>query len=171
MANSNPAVAIYTDGACELNPGPGGWAALLVSGGARRSLSGGYRRTTKNRMELVAVIEGLRALEGGGRTVRVVSDSKYVTEAVNQGWLDGWVRNGFRKSKGTRENADLWLQLRELLARHAVTFEWIKGHAAHPENEECDRLAVAARRSPNLPADAGFEDPDGANQSLGLTLL
>ena len=171
MANSNPAVAIYTDGACELNPGPGGWAALLVSGGARCALSGGFRRTKNNRMELVGVIEGLGALVGGGPTGWMGSDSKYVTEAVNQGWLDGWVRNGFRKSKGTRENADLWLQLRELLARHAVMFEWIKGHAAHPENEECDRLAVAARRSPNLPADAGFEDPGGANQSLGLTLL
>ena len=164
-------MAIYTDGACELIPGPGGWAALLVCGAARRALSGGFRRTTNNRMELVAVIEGLRALEGAGRSVRVISDSKYVTEAVNQGWLAGWVRNGFRKSKGTRENADLWLQLRELLERHAVTFEWIKGHAAHPENEECDRLAVAARGRPDLPADVAFEDPDGANVALGLTLL
>lgn len=164
-------MAIYTDGACELNPGPGGWAALLVGEGERRALSGGYRRTTNNRMELVAVIEGLRALEGGRREVRVVSDSKYVTEAVNRGWLDGWARDGFRKSKGTRENADLWIQLRELLQRHAVTFEWIKGHAAHPENEECDRLAVAARRRPDLPADGAFEDPAAANQALGLTLL
>lgn len=122
-------------------------------------------------MESVAVIEGLRALKGGGRTVCVVSDSKYITEAVNQGWLDGWARNGFRKSKGIRENAVLWLQLRELLARHVVTFEWIKGHAAHPENEECDRLAVAARRCPDLPADAAFEYPEAANASLGLTLL
>ncbi len=167
----NSTVTLYTDGACELNPGPGGWAALLVHDGERRALSGGFRRTTNNRMELLAVIEGLRALDGTSQTVHVVSDSKYVTEAVNQGWLDSWARNDFRKSKGTRENADLWLRLREHLAKHTVTFEWIKGHAAHPENEECDRMAVAARRAPDLPADTGFEDPAAANVNLGLTLL
>jgi ribonuclease HI len=165
------AVRLYTDGACEVNPGPGGWAALLVDGGVRRALSGGCRRTTNNRMELLAVIEGLRAVPAGAGRVQVVSDSKYVTEAVNQGWLDGWARNDFRKSKGTRENADLWIQLRELLGSHAVTFEWVKGHAAHPENEECDRMAVAARQRPDLPADTGFEDPGATNARLGLTLL
>jgi ribonuclease HI len=164
-------VQIYTDGACEMNPGPGGWATLLVDDTQRRALSGGFRRTTNNRMELMAVIEGLRALKGGPRRVQVVSDSKYVTEAVNQGWLTGWAKAGFRKSKGTRENADLWIQLLELLGRHAVAFEWVKGHAEHPENEECDRLAVAARRAPDLPADIGYEEPDATNIGLGLTML
>lgn len=144
---------------------------MLVRGGERTAISGGFRRTTNNRMELLAVIEGLRTLTAGRREVQVISDSKYVTEAVNQGWLDGWARNGFRKSKGTRENADLWIQLREHLGRHAVTFEWIKGHASHPENEECDRLAVAARQRPDLPVDTGFEDPAATNTDLGLTLL
>lgn len=169
MPNSD--VVIYTDGACALNPGPGGWAALLVSGSGRTTLSGGYRRTTNNRMELLAVIEGLHSLMGARRQVQIVTDSKYVTEAVNQGWLDGWARGGFRKAKGTRENADLWIRLRELLGQHAVTFEWIKGHAAHPENEACDQMAVTARQCPDLPADTGFEDPSSANAMLGLTLL
>jgi len=164
-------VAVYTDGACEVNPGPGGWAALLIGGPHRRAISGGYRRTTNNRRELLAVIEGLRAVKGGPRRVQVLSDSKYVTEAVNQGWLAGWASKGFRKNKGTRENADLWIQLREVLGRHSVTFEWVKGHAEHPENEECDRLAVAARQRPDLPADTGFEDPGSTNINLGLTLL
>ncbi len=171
MSNPNPDVVIYTDGACETNPGPGGWAALLVCGPQRTTLAGGYRRTTNNRMELLAVIEALRALPDGPRGVRVVSDSKYVTEAVNQRWLEGWVAKGFRKSTGTRENADLWIRLRELLAAHVVTFEWVKGHASHPENEECDRLAVAARKGADLPADTGYEDSDAINIQLGLTLL
>ncbi len=164
-------MVIYTDGACEHNPGPGGWAALLVSGPRRKAISGGFRRTTNNRMELLAVIEALRALRGGRRTVQVVSDSKYVTEAVNQGWLDGWAAKGFRKSKGVRENADLWIQLRELLRAHDVTFVWVKGHAEHPENEECDAMAVAARQCPDLPSDTGYEDSAAANTALGLTLL
>ena len=169
MNDPIPAVQLYTDGACEVNPGPGGWAALLVGGGVRRAFAGGYRRTTNNRMELRAVIEGLRAVPAGAGCVQVVSDSKYVTEAVNQDWLESWARNDFRK--GTRENADLWLQLRELLGTHTVTFEWVKGHAEHPENEECDRMAVAARQRPDLPADTGFEDPGATNAQLGLTLL
>ena len=164
-------MVIYTDGACEHNPGPGGWAALLVSGPRRKAISGGFRRTTNNRMELLAGIEARRALRGGRRTVQVVSDSKYVTEAVNQGWLDGWAAKGFRKSKGVRENADLWIQLRELLRAHAVTFVWVKGHAEHPENEECDARAVAARQCPDLPSDTGYEDSAAANTALGLTLL
>lgn len=171
MHSPNPEVVIYTDGACEQNPGAGGWAALLVCGPLRKAISGGYRRTTNNRMELLAVIEALRALRGGGRVVQVVSDSKYVTEAVNQGWLDGWAAKGFRKSKGIRENSDLWIQLRELLGKHAVTFVWVKGHAKHPENEQCDAMAVAARQLPDLHADAGYEDSDATNRALGLTLL
>ena len=172
MKNPDPnAVIIYTDGACEQNPGPGGWAAIIANGKHRRTISGGYRRTTNNRMELMAAIEGLRTVSGTQQPVQVLSDSKYVTEAVNQGWLNGWARSGFREGKSTRVNADLWIQLRELLGKHSVTFVWIKGHAEHPENEECDRTAVTARQLPDLPTDTGFENPEATNISLGLTLL
>jgi ribonuclease HI len=162
---------IYTDGACETNPGPGGWAALLTSGTRRKTLSGGYRRTTNNRMELRAVIEALRAIKGDRRRVKIVSDSRYVTEAVNQRWLDKWAAKGFRKGDGLRENSDLWVELRALLARHPVTFQWIKGHAEHPENEACDQLAVAARQAKELPADLGFEDPPARHAALGRGLI
>jgi len=148
---------IYTDGACEANPGPGGWAAILTAAKHRKVISGGFRRTTNNRMELRAVIEALRVLKGKDRRVRVVSDSRYITEAVNRGWLAGWAAKGFRKGGGTRENTDLWVELRGLLALHAVEFEWTKGHAEHPENEECDRLAVAARKQKDLPLDLYYE--------------
>jgi ribonuclease HI len=162
---------VYTDGACETNPGPGGWAALLTSGTRRKTLSGGYRRTTNNRMELRAVIEALRAIKGDRRRVKIVSDSRYVTEAVNQRWLDKWAAKGFLKGDGLRENSDLWIELRALLARHPVTFQWIKGHAEHPENEACDQLAVAARQAKELPADLGFEDPPARHAALGLGLI
>jgi ribonuclease HI len=162
---------IYTDGACEGNPGPGGWAAILTSGTRRKVLSGGFRRTTNNRMELCAVIESLDSLKGEGRRVKVVSDSRYVTDAVNKRWLANWVRKGFQKPGGVRENADLWIALQALLKRHAVTFEWVRGHAAHAENEECDVLAVKARRAKDLPADAGFENPRATHARLGLTLV
>ena len=162
---------IHTDGACEGNPGPGGWAAVLTSGPHRKVISGGYRRTTNNRMELRAVIAGLAALKGEGRRVKVVSDSRYVTDAVNKRWLSKWVRVGFRKMGGVRENADLWIELHALLARHSVTFEWIRGHAAHEQNEECDRLAVAARGAKGLLVDDAFENPAGSHAALGLTLV
>jgi ribonuclease HI len=164
-------VVIYTDGACEKNPGPGGWAAVLTSGTHRKVISGGYRRTTNNRMELRAVIESLAALKREGRRVKVVSDSRYVTDAVNKGWLANWARRGFRKADGVRENVDLWIELQALLQRHAVKFEWIRGHSAHPENEECDGLAVAARRAKELAVDAAFEDPAAAHAALGLTII
>lgn len=170
---SGPAfeVVIHTDGACEGNPGPGGWAAVLTSGVHRKVISGGYRRTTNNRMELRAVIEALASLKGEGRRVQVVSDSRYVTDAVNKRWLANWVRVGFRKTGGVRENADLWIELQALLKRHSVKFEWIRGHNAHAENEECDVLAVAARRGKELLVDTAFEDPAGSHAALGLTLV
>jgi len=171
MTASTFEVVIHTDGACEGNPGPGGWAAVLTSGAHRKVISGGYRRTTNNRMELRAVIESLASLKGDGRRVKVVSDSRYVTDAVNKRWLANWVRLNFRKTGGVRENADLWIELQALLRRHTVKFEWIRGHNAHAENEECDRLAVAARRAKELPADAAFENPSRAHAALGLTLV
>ncbi|MGE0640426.1 MAG: ribonuclease HI [Thermoanaerobaculia bacterium] len=155
--SGTPEVAIYTDGACSGNPGPGGWAAILVAGEHRKELSRGYRRTTNNRMELMGVIEGLRALKGRSR-VAVWSDSKYVVEAIEKGWAKGWRRNGWRKAdKKPALNSDLWQELLELLEQHQVRFHWLRGHVGHPENERADELAVAAIRSPDLLVDAVYE--------------
>lgn len=164
-------ITIFTDGACETNPGPGGWAAILVSGSHRKSISGGARHTTNNRMELRAAIEGLKALKLENQRVKVVTDSQYVSRAVTERWLEKWAAKGFKKSDGFRENTDLWLELRALLSRHTVQFEWIRGHAGHEENEACDVLAVAARRQPDLATDHGYESPERIRASLGLTLL
>ena len=164
-------VTLFSDGACENNPGRGGWAVVLRSGAREKTLAGGYRRTTNNRMELRAVIEGLRALKRPGLAVTVVSDSRYVTEAVSQGWLERWAARQFRKKEGVRENADLWMELRPLLRQHRVTMQWIRGHAGHLENETCDRLAVLARAAPDLPVDEGFEDLAARMVTLGGGLL
>ena len=164
-------ITIFTDGACESNPGPGGWAAILTAAGHRKVLSGGVRHTTNNRMELRAVIDGLKALKKEGQRVTIVTDSQYVAQAVTAGWLEKWASRGFKKADGFRENTDLWIELRALLRRHAVRFEWIRGHAGHPENEACDGIAVAARRQKDLAADEGFEDPQKVRTLLGLTLL
>jgi ribonuclease HI len=146
-------ITIYTDGAASGNPGPGGYGAVLESGKHRKELWGGYRRTTNNRMELLAVIAALEALKGEGHKVTVVSDSKYVVDAVRQGWLLDWEKKGFAKKK----NPDLWRRFLKSYRKHHVQFEWIRGHAGHPQNELCDRLAVAAREQPGLPADEEFE--------------
>ena len=136
-------VSIFTDGACSGNPGPGGWGAILRYGTVERELSGGERETTNNRMELTAVIEALKALKESC-DVTVYSDSKYVIDAVEKGWARGWRARGWIKSdKKPALNVDLWQQLLELLEQHNVHFVWIKGHNEHPENERCDRLAVA----------------------------
>lgn len=136
-------VSIFTDGACSGNPGPGGWGAILRYGTVERELSGGERETTNNRMELTAVIEALTALKESC-DVTVYSDSKYVIDAVEKGWARGWRARGWIKAdKKPALNVDLWQQLLELLEQHNVHFVWIKGHNEHPENERCDRLAVA----------------------------
>ncbi len=135
-------VFLYTDGACSGNPGPGGWCAILKYKGREKELCGGEKETTNNRMELTAVIEGLRALKKAC-TVQVVSDSKYVCDAINQDWLAGWKRKNWKKADNKPLlNPDLWLELDALLQIHNVSFQWIKGHAGHPENEKCDALAV-----------------------------
>jgi ribonuclease HI len=151
-------VDIFTDGACSGNPGPGGWGAVLVCGELRKEMSGGFARTTNNRMELTAVIEGLKAIKWEDAEVEVWSDSQYVVKAVTEGWLENWIRKQWKKVK----NPDLWQEFLTLYRRHRVTFHWIKGHAGHPENERCDRLAVEAYSDPaQLPEDAGFvEDND-----------
>ncbi len=135
-------VEIFTDGACSGNPGRGGWGAVLRFGTAEKELSGGEAETTNNRMELTAVIEALSALREPCR-VTLTSDSRYVTDAVNQRWVYAWQKNGWRKAdRKPALNADLWQRLLPLLEKHEVTFVWVKGHDGHPENERCDRLAV-----------------------------
>lgn len=153
MPDNIPEIIIYTDGAATGNPGPGGYGTVLLSGNYRRELSGGYRMTTNNRMELMAVIAGLEALKIEGSKVSVYSDSRYVVDAIEKGWLRNWLRKGFSKTK----NTDLWIRLHKLLQRYQVKFIWVKGHAGIAENERCDKLAVMAASTPNLPPDPGFD--------------
>lgn len=135
-------VYIYTDGACSGNPGAGGWGAILRFNGVEKELCGGEAMTTNNRMELTAVIEGLSALKEPCE-VTLTSDSKYVIDSITKGWVYGWKKKGWIKSdKKPALNVDLWEKLLVLLEKHKVEFLWIKGHAGHPENERCDRLAV-----------------------------
>ena len=147
-------VTIYTDGAASGNPGPGGYGVVLESSaGHRKELSGGFRMTTNNRMELLAVIVGLRELKSTEVAITVVSDSKYVVDAINKGWLRSWVKKGFKDKK----NPDLWRLMIPLLDKYNPTFQWVKGHNNHPQNERCDALAVQASKQPNLPTDTGYE--------------
>lgn len=140
-------VEIFTDGACSGNPGPGGWGVVLRCEGHEKELSGGERETTNNRMELTAAIMGLAALKRRCE-VRLVTDSKYVADGINKGWAVSWKNNGWRKAdKKPALNVELWDRLLELLSEHDVTIEWVKGHAGHPENERCDKLAVAYYKS------------------------
>jgi len=153
-----PELFAYTDGACSGNPGPGGWGAILIAkdGGAvlkERELNGGEAHTTNNRMELLAAISALEALERPS-TITVVTDSAYVKNGI-AGWIQGWKRNGWRTAdKKPVKNEDLWRRLDEASARHRVTWEWIKGHAGHPENERADELARAGMKpfKPKRPA-------------------
>ncbi|MBW8887529.1 MAG: ribonuclease HI [Fibrobacteres bacterium] len=149
-------VIIYADGACLGNPGPGGYGTVLLFQDKRKELSGGYRRTTNNRMELMAAIVGLEALKAPSKVV-LYSDSKYVVDAVEKGWARGWRRNGWRKAdKQLAMNPDLWERLLTLCARHSVRFEWVKGHAGNVENERCDALANAAALLEELQPDPGY---------------
>ena len=151
-------VNIYTDGAARGNPGPGGYGTILEYVDTKgelhtKELSAGYRLTTNNRMELMSVIAGLEALNRPC-TVIVHSDSKYVTDAFNQKWVDGWIRRGWKKSGGEPvKNITLWKRLLKAMESHDVTFEWVKGHAGHPQNERCDALATTAADGENLPED------------------
>lgn len=135
-------IDIFTDGACSGNPGPGGWGAVLRYNGVEKELSGGEKQTTNNRMELTAVIKALEALKETCE-VRLVTDSKYVADGIGKGWAESWQKNGWRRAdKKPALNADLWEKLLDLLKTHRVEIQWVKGHAGHPENERCDRLAV-----------------------------
>ena len=136
-------VDIFTDGACSGNPGSGGWGAILRFNGIEKELSGGERETTNNRMEMTAVITALSALKEPCE-VTLYSDSKYIIDSVTKGWAVGWRAKGWKKSdKSPALNPDLWEKLLALVEKHKVTFVWVKGHAGHPENERCDKLAVA----------------------------
>ncbi len=144
---------IYTDGAARGNPGPGGYGAILMWGDKRKELSCGYKHTTNNRMELMAVIAALKALTKEGLNITVFSDSAYVVNAVEKGWLKGWLRTGFKGKK----NPDLWAEYARLAAKHNVRFTWVKGHADNPLNNRCDQLATAAADGGNLLVDEGYE--------------
>lgn len=146
-------IAIYTDGSSRGNPGPGGYATILVYNQYRKELSEGFRKTTNNRMELLAVIKGLEALKKAGSEVTVYSDSKYVVDAVERGWVWGWQKKGFKGKK----NADLWQRFIDVYKKHRVTLKWVKGHAGHVENERCDELAVRSALGSNLLVDEGYE--------------
>ncbi|MCH5191060.1 MAG: ribonuclease HI [Oscillospiraceae bacterium] len=140
-------VEIFTDGACSGNPGPGGWGTILRSCGTEKELSGGEKETTNNRMELLAVINGLEALNRRCK-VKIYSDSKYVVDGITKGWAASWRKNGWKKAdKKPALNPDLWERLLDLLALHDCEFVWVKGHDGHPENERCDRLAVTFSQS------------------------
>ncbi len=146
-------IIMYTDGASKGNPGPGGYGVVLKYYHHRKELSEGFRLTTNNRMELMAVIKGLEALTKEGLEVTIYSDSKYIVEAVEKGWLWGWIKKGFKNKK----NRDLWLRFVELYRKHKIKFVWVKGHAGNPENERCDQLAVKSAEGPNLKIDVEFE--------------
>lgn len=150
-------VIIYTDGACIGNPGPGGYGAVLLCKGKRLELSGGFRRTTNNRMEIMAAIAALKALKRPSR-VLLHTDSKYLADAMAQGWARRWRANGWRRNARERAlNPDLWAQLLDLCDRHEVSFVWVRGHAGNPENERCDQLSLQAAARPDLPDDPGYE--------------
>ncbi len=156
----NMHIIIHTDGAARGNPGPGGYGVVLQAGDRRKELSAGYRLTTNNRMELLAVIVGLEALKKDNSRVTVFTDSRYVADAVEKGWVFTWARNQFKKKK----NPDLWKRFLAIYPKHQVKFIWIKGHANHPENERCDRLAVEASLGLELLVDSVYEAEQAGDQ-------
>ena len=147
-------IIIYTDGAARGNPGPGGYGAVLMSGPHRKELSEGFRKTTNNRMELLAVITALEALKNSGSKVHIYTDSKYVSDAINKGWVFNWEKKDFKKKK----NIDLWKRFLVLYRKHDLSISWVEGHANIKENERCDELAVKASKKKNLSIDHGYEE-------------
>jgi len=149
---------MYTDGSSRGNPGPGGYGTILIWKGHTKELSAGYRMTTNNRMELMAVIAGLEALKKEGLQVTVYSDSQYVVNSVSKGWLKKWISTDF---KGGKKNKDLWLHFEELAGKNHIRFVWVKGHASHRYNNRCDELATEAADGECLLVDEGFEQSGG----------
>lgn len=152
-------IHIYTDGAAKGNPGPGGYGVVieLVGSSYKKEFYEGFRYTTNNRMELLAVIVGLEKLKNPNSTVLVTSDSKYVVDAVEKRWVFQWEKKGFAGKK----NPDLWMRFLKIYRKHKVDFKWVKGHNSHPQNERCDELAVYASNLPNLSVDAFYEKEEG----------
>lgn len=159
--NQQPEITLYTDGGALGNPGPGGYGAVLLYKSQRKELSGGFRRTTNNRMELMAAISGLESLKAPCR-VTVYTDSRYVADAVEKGWAKRWRAAGWmRNKKDPALNPDLWERLLNLLDRHEVEFRWVKGHAGNRENERCDALTQESSHRPDLPPDTVYEQETG----------
>ena len=151
-------VMIYTDGGAKGNPGPGGFGVVLKSGGHRKEMMGGFQHTTNNRMELMGAITAFEALKEPCR-VKFYSDSKYVVDALRQGWLEGWKKRGWKKAdKKPVLNQDLWERLDAASSKHEVEWNWVKGHAGHAENERCDELVGEAVKAGNLAVDAGYAE-------------
>ncbi|MBS1669207.1 MAG: ribonuclease HI [Bacteroidetes bacterium] len=151
---SNNQLIIYTDGAARGNPGPGGYGTILMWGDTKKELSGGYRYTTNNRMEIMAVIAGLEALKKDNLKITIYSDSQYVVKAVQEGWLKNWIATNF---KGGKKNKDLWVYYYDLAQKHQIRFVWVKGHASNPHNNRCDELATAAADGKDLLVDEEYE--------------
>ena len=146
-------LTIYTDGAARGNPGRGGYGAILMWKGESKEISGGFLHTTNNRMELMSVIAALESLNRSGLDIEIYSDSKYVVQAVNEGWLNNWIKTDF---KGGKKNKDLWMRFYKLSSNHQIKFIWVKGHASNPYNQRCDELATAAADGNNLAEDNGY---------------
>ncbi len=156
-AENLPEVVMYTDGACTNNPGPGGYGVVLLHGGRKKELSGGFRRTTNNRMEITACVEGLQVLKKPC-AVALFCDSRYVVDALEKGWAKRWKAKGWKRNNTDKAlNPDLWERMLSLCEKHDVAFNWVKGHAGDEYNERCDRLAVEAASKPNLPPDEPYE--------------
>lgn len=149
-------IELFTDGASSGNPGPGGYGAILRSGKHYKEISEGYRKTTNNRMELLAVISGLESIKKTGQQIMIYSDSKYIIDSVDKKWVFNWVKTGFKNKK----NKDLWLRFLEVYKLHHIRFTWVKGHNGHPENERCDELAVKASQQKVLLTDTCFESEE-----------
>ena len=156
MNNELPQVEIYTDGSCLNNPGPGGYGVVILNSSTRQELSGGFRKTTNNRMEILAVIKGLKALKEPHR-VMIYTDSQYVVNAMTKGWAKKWQRNNWQRNPQEKaKNPDLWQELLQLSTQHQVNFTWVRGHSGNTENERCDRLAFSAAQNHNLQEDVNY---------------
>ena len=167
-AESNNTITIFTDGACRGNPGPGGYGIIIKVGRNETELSGGFRLTTNNRMEIMPVIIALERLKNPSDVV-VYSDSQYLVNAMSEGWAKRWQKNNWMRNKKDKAlNPDIWQRLLQLCEYHRVDFRWIKGHSAHKENERCDALSVAAATRKDLPADSGYDGKVTENSKLRL---
>ena len=152
-------ILIYTDGACFGNPGPGGYGAILIYGDHRKEISGGFRLTTNNRMEILAPIMAIKALKPGQKyKIRIYTDSRLVVDSIMKGWARKWRANGWMRTKKDQAlNADLWAELLDQIDKHDVEIRWVEGHAGQPENERCDVISKQAAEHPNLPTDVNYE--------------